>query len=327
MRPPTNPSFSRRRQNRGMRLKVFRAADVPAALAAARAALGADALVLSTRRTGGVVEVTAALEEEQEPPAPLEHVTQGQFLAAPSLGWHGVPLPIAERLRRGDLSRELGRLMTFGALPVGAEAPPLALVGVPGAGKTLTLAKLATRLVLSGAVPLVITADGRRAGAAEELAAYTRLLGLSLVMANHPATLVRALTHRQAGMPVIIDTAGVNPFDVGQMENLAGLLSAAGAVPVLVAAAGTDALEAAEQAAQFRAIGARHLLVTRLDVARRLGCIPAVAVAGSLCVTEAASGTAATGSLAPLTPQALAERLATVPPPVTAIRGAENATG
>ena len=74
---------------------------------------------------------------------------------------------------------------------------PLLLVGPPGAGKTLTVARLATRLVMAGITPMVITADGKRAGATEQLAAFTRLLGISLIVASHPVTLGRALTRRQ----------------------------------------------------------------------------------------------------------------------------------
>ena len=66
------------------------------------------------------------------------------------------------------------------------------LLGPPGAGKTLTAAKLAARLCLAGHRPMVITADGRRAGAVEQLAAFTRLLDLDLMVAPHPATVARA---------------------------------------------------------------------------------------------------------------------------------------
>jgi flagellar biosynthesis GTPase FlhF len=45
-----------------MRLKLYRAPTVAAAMALVRAEFGSDALILSTRRAGGGVEVTAALE-------------------------------------------------------------------------------------------------------------------------------------------------------------------------------------------------------------------------------------------------------------------------
>jgi flagellar biosynthesis protein FlhF len=162
---------------------------------------------------------------------------------------------------------------------------------------------------MGGTKPLIITADGRRAGAAEELAAYTRLLGLSLIVASTPATLVRALERRGENMPVIIDTAGTNPIDAAELDFILALAGCCSGHIVLVLPAGQDPLEAAEQAAAFSQIGARWLLATRLDQTRRLGSILTAAVAGALTLTEAGIGPRATDGLTPLTPAFLAERL------------------
>ena len=48
-----------------MRLKIYRAARMPEAMAQLREELGADAVILSTRRTAHGVEVVAALEPEE----------------------------------------------------------------------------------------------------------------------------------------------------------------------------------------------------------------------------------------------------------------------
>jgi len=48
-----------------MRLRLFRAATTPDALARVRKELGPDALILSTRRVTDGVEITAALEPLQ----------------------------------------------------------------------------------------------------------------------------------------------------------------------------------------------------------------------------------------------------------------------
>jgi flagellar biosynthesis protein FlhF len=200
-------------------------------------------------------------------------------------------------------------------LPLVRDGPPLLLAGMPGAGKTLTVARLATRLVLAGIKPLVITADGRRAGAAEELAAYTRLLGISLVVASTPATLGRALAQRQADTPVLIDSPGINPFAEAELADLAELVKVSGASCVLVMPAGQDVAEASEQALAFVPLGVRHVLPTRLDLTRRLGSLLGVAATADLILTEAGIGTGATDGLAPLTPEFLAERLGHSPAP------------
>ena len=184
-----------------MRLKLYRATNIAEAMALVRAELGTEALILSTRRVVGGVELTAALEQEDgpedrvpQPPAqaPLMQAGPTPALGAPNFAFHGVPASLAARLAGFDLALALRATFRFGLLPITQAGPPLLLAGLPGAGKTLTIARLATRLVLAGIAPMVITADGKRAGAAEELAAYTRLLGIGLVVASTPKTLQRA---------------------------------------------------------------------------------------------------------------------------------------
>jgi len=293
-----------------MRLKIYRGRSLADVMAQARNELGAEALILSTRRTAAGMELTAALEqpEEELPATPIALPQEADLLA-----WHGIPKPLAERLAAGPLEHTLASVLNFGKLPHGTEAAPLLLTGPPGAGKTLTIARLATRLVLAGIQPLVITADGRRAGAPEELAAYTRLLGLSLIVADQPATLMRALRHRGPATPVLIDTAGVNPFDGDPMDVIQALTTAAAATAVLVLPGGQDPLEAAEQAAAFAETGVRHFIPTRLDIARRLGSVIAAAAEGALMLSEAGTGAGANDGLTALTPAVLAARLCREP--------------
>lgn len=286
-----------------MRLKLFRAQTVNAAIAQVRRELGADALILSTRRVQDGVEVTAALEGDAAPPLPAPAPPPATCLA-----WHGVPPELRARLDAGPLPETLAAAFRFGALPLGPGAAPLLLTGPPGAGKTLTVARLATRLILAGTPPLMITADGRRAGAAEQLAAFTRVLGLPLLVADEPVAMSRALARRDGGAPVLIDSPGLDPFDPHEREELAGLAAAAGASLVLVLPAGLDAAECADLAAAFGQVGAALLVPTRLDLARRLGGVLAAAAAGPV-LTEAGVGPGAADGLRPLTPAFLVQRL------------------
>jgi flagellar biosynthesis protein FlhF len=276
------------------------------AMAECRQALGPDALILSTRRTAAGVEVTAALEPAEEPPPPP--LTIPTLPAAPDpLGRHNMPPALRARIGGGGAA-SLSAVLRFGGLPGGVDRP-LALVGPPGAGKTLSCAKLATRMVLRGAGPLVVTADAQRAGAAEQIAAFTRVLGVTLAMAGSGGQLAAALARRAPGQPMLLDTAGCDPFDPAQAEQLLALLRVTEAAPVLVLPAGLDAEEAAETARAFAALGAGHFLPTRLDGARRLGGVLAAAFAGPLVLTEAGTGPGAADGLTPLTPAWLAERL------------------
>ena len=286
-----------------MRLKLFRAAGMSAAMAQLRAELGPDALILGTRRVAGGVEITAALEPSEpalDPPDP------GRLDA---LHFHAVPNALHARLLSGPLDAALAVAFSFSALPVAAGDPPLLFCGPPGAGKTLTVARLATRLVLAAATPLVVTADGKRAGATEQLAAFTRLLGINLVVACHPVTLGRALARRGNAAPVLIDAPGSNPFDPAQAEELATLAATADAMLVLVLPGGMDPAEAGDFAEAYASTGATAMVATRLDQTRRLGSVLAAASAGRLALTEAGIGPGAADGLVPLTPAFLADRL------------------
>jgi flagellar biosynthesis protein FlhF len=293
-----------------MRLKLYRAPAMADAMAKVRAELGEDALILSTRRVGDGVEVTAALEPD-EPALPLAAPPDSAQLAA--LEYHAVPAPLRLALDHGDLEAALAGALPFAALPLGPNDRPLLLVGPPGAGKTLTAARLATRLVLAGVAPLVITADGKRAGATEQLAAFTKLLGISLIVACHPVTLGRALLHRQDAAPVLIDAPGSDPFDPEQLEELTALATTTDAVVTLVLPAGLDPAEAAELAVAYAAAGASLLVATRLDLARRLGGILSASASARLALTEAGVGPNAADGLLPITPGWLAARLLAIP--------------
>jgi flagellar biosynthesis protein FlhF len=292
-----------------MRLRLYRAGGMAEAMAKVRAELGEDALILATRRVGEGVEITAALEPDEAPP-PLAPPDPALIAA---LEFHGVPASLREALQRGELGAALAGALQFAPLPLGANERPLLLVGPPGAGKTLTVTRLATRLVMAGAAPMVITADGKRAGATEQLAAFTRLLGINLIVACHPVTLGRALTHRQDAAPVLIDTPGCDPFDPVQLEELTALATTIDAVVALVLPGGLDPVEAAELAVAYSTAGASLLVATRLDLARRLGGILAASASARLALTEAGIAPDAAGGLHPITPGWLATRLLALP--------------
>ncbi len=268
-----------------MRLKTFTARRMDEAMALLREELGAEAIILATRRTAAGVEITAALEADEPvliPPATQTIAT----VPAPQgpLAFHNLPASLGGSLGRGPLDQALAGLLGFGPMPDGRERPVM-LVGPPGAGKTLTCAKLAALMVLADAPPVVATTDGQRAGAAAQLAAFTGVLGLTLALASSAAALAKALARRLPGQPALVDTAGCDPSDARQAVALHALASAAQADLVLVLPAGLDAAEAADLARAFAALGARHLVPTRLDAARRLVAVISSAEAGPLLLT------------------------------------------
>lgn len=285
-----------------MRLKLFRANGIADAMAKVRAELGEDALIVSTRNVAGGIEVTAVIEYEPElPPSDPGRLE--------TLIWHGVPSDLHAALAHGDLKTAIGDTLRFMALPLAHHERPIMLSGPPGAGKTLTAVRLATRLVLSGITPMIITTDSRRAGAVEQLAAFTRLLGLPLLVASRPVSLARALAQRRDGAPVLIDTAGSDPREIDQADELRELAAVAGAHVALVLPAGLDPGEATDLAVAHAECGATSLIATRLDIARRMGGVIAAAATHRLVLSEAGIGPDAADGLVPFTPALLAERL------------------
>ena len=78
---------------------------------------------------------------------------------------------------------------------------------------------------------------------------------------------------------------------------------------MLVLPAGLDVAEATEIARAYAALGARCMIATRLDQARRLGSVLAAAEAGPLALSEAGVGPNVANDLVPITPDWLATRL------------------
>src|SRR5690606_37230249 len=87
--------------------------------------------------------------------------------------------------------------------------------GPTGAGKTTTAAKLAARFAAPHRARDValVTTDGQRAGALEQLQALGRWLGITVCEAQGPDGLQAALEQLQDYPLVLVDTTGRAPCD------------------------------------------------------------------------------------------------------------------
>jgi flagellar biosynthesis protein FlhF len=314
-----------------------------------RDALGDDAIIVATREEEGGVRLTAAIDDAEEPPLPPPpshdpEPSHGGYdqgrdqdrdhgrhyrrepeldvvdLVCDALSRHGTPPLVTDRLLNtistydtddplAALSAALDSIFTFQPLPLGRAPRPFMLIGPPGAGKTLTIAKLATRSTLSGRKVGVITTDTARAGGIDQLAAFTKLLKLKLLAVEDTDALADALSVQRGVEQVLIDSAGRNPFDPDDMNDLGDLLNAADLEPVLVLPAGCDAAEAAEVGSSFRELGARRLLLTRLDMTRRLGSLLAIAYEARLSFSDISATPQVAEGLSPLNSLSLARLL------------------
>jgi flagellar biosynthesis protein FlhF len=199
-----------------------------------------------------------------------------------ALNFHDAPPRFVMRLlerkvRKADafhlLESGLRALLKFTPLPQAARSR-LMLVGPPAAGKTTLIGKLAAR----GTTPVarVLTTDIERPGGVEQLAEFLIVLGIDPERIDLMAPEVSV----PATGPLLIDTAGLDAADAQGFAAMARLAAATGAEPMLVLPAVLDAAEARAYAESALAIGAKRVIVTRLDIARRVGALLAAADAG-----------------------------------------------
>ena len=311
-----------------MRLKTYQAKTMQAVMQLIKAELGDDAVIVTTRTLdNGEVRVTAAQDDDVQEPLETFDDTQADFDTGvffhgirdydhipehnPSvqqsdnvmraLMRHSIPAALHDKIltamentsvddARQGLIAALQSVFKFDSLPVTKYERPMMLVGQPGAGKTMTIAKLATRAVMHGLKPAVITADTTRAGAVEQLAAFTKVLGLELIKVNSPEQLKQALYDHANADQILIDCPGLNAFDADDMKELYAYTKSAPMDLVLAMPGGMDTDEASDIARAFAVLGAKWIIPTRLDMARRVGGVLSAADQGGLAFAAAGTG-------------------------------------
>jgi len=297
-----------------MRLRTFHAPTMGEAMSQLRKELGPDAVIVSNQSGRGGVRITAAVEQGPpapvaEPEQPVKRKPRAKSVGSSSTGWkpetatvirhHRLPETLHFRLEKalksfdgGNIEEALADALEtlYRFVPLSAVSNrPLMLVGPPGAGKTVSIAKLATQAVIEGRKVAVVTTDTVRAGGIDQLEAFTRILDIPLATAESPAGLTRVvgrLRDKSDQTAILIDTPGLNPFNRAEIADMRRFIDGVEAATVLVLPAGGDANEAIEIATACTAIGARQLVCTRIDAARRFGGLLAAADAGALAFSE-----------------------------------------
>lgn len=305
-----------REENGGKAVRVTAAIDdrfTPAPRGGRGSDPFSDDLAFELGRGGEVAERDDWLQydDEQEDESSLTEAIIDALLK------HGAPEDILDQIvncaAMSDLDEPsiafvaaLDTLYGFTPLPTTAYKKAMMFVGAPGAGKTLTIAKMATRGVMNGLNVAVITTDTVRAGGVEQLSAFTKLLKINLMKAKTPAELATVLDVVAGADQILIDTPGFNPFKTEDMKSIARLMAAGDIEPILTLAAAGDAEESGEMARIFSALGVRRFVPTRLDIARRLGGLLSAAQHGGLAFADASVSAHVADGLDALTPRRLA---------------------
>jgi len=297
---------------------------MPTAMKLVREAMGEDAIILSSQQVGQKsVSVTAAIDVDDDAPSqkPFERLSSRdsvpdnlRFAIQEILRFHNLPeFFIAKMLQKASegafaaanaLFKQSGKQQDHQLHRLALEqlcasyfhfsplvesklaGKTIMLIGTPGIGKTLTAAKLATRLSLAKHPTAVITTDTKRAGGVEQLQAFTDILGIGLMVAGSRTELWKQLKGISPQKAVIIDSAGCNPYNDQEWQELQALASIENIEPVLVMPAGGDSAEAVDSTEIFMSLPVTRMILTRTDTTRRFGAALAAAAAHDLALAQ-----------------------------------------
>jgi flagellar biosynthesis protein FlhF len=169
----------------------------------------------------------------------------------------------------------------------------IAVVGPTGAGKTTTIAKLATRWSMQhGSADLaLVSTDAYRIGAREQLMTYARVLGTSMHAPNSGKELARVLERLKSKRLILIDTAGMGPRDVRLTEQLAALQLGAARAQVLLALPAQGEGHALEEIIRaFSRVSPAACILTKVDEAASLGAVISTALRHRLRIAYLCNG-------------------------------------
>lgn len=157
------------------------------------------------------------------------------------------------------------------------------IVGPPGAGKTTTLAKLATRGARAGQGVGLVSTDVHRTGADAALRTLADLSGAPFALVTNPDDLVRAID-RLGSRRIWIDTAGRGPQDAEAFGALVRGREALGdrARVSLVVSATTRSEDLRAAMQRHRTLRPDGLVLTHLDETTLPGIVANLALDESL---------------------------------------------
>ncbi|MGP1394724.1 MAG: GTPase [Inquilinaceae bacterium] len=332
-----------------MRLKSYTSQTIAGAMAQIREELGDDAIIVASRGDGeGGVRVTAAIDEAVlaerarlraardaiDKAASIEPTIDVAYRAMKD---NGVPVAIGEAIldliagfETTDpvraLAAALRQTFRFDPLDEMTQKTPLMLVGPPGAGKTQTAVKLAARAMVENHTVALMSCDTGRAGGLLPLAAFAHALKMEVVAVSDPSALAAGLRDAADRDLTVIDGPGRNHLNTREMVELGRYIVAGRVEPLLILPAGLDPIGAADIAGSYADVGARRMIVTRIDLTRRLGSVLAAAFAAGIAFAETSDTNAIRDGLMPATPMNLARLLlpGRIPAPENALATARQ---
>ncbi len=271
-----------------------------------------------------VVPFTPAIQKPAVSRVEMKHPAHA--LVQEALTYHAVPSVLHTRLMEQAqqaalkpdslievaeqaLSYALTANIRFNPIATTSKTAPtraLMLVGPHGAGKTSTIAKLATELTLRKQPVHLVSTDNERLGGAESLQILASLLKCNISVSDSRAHLKALLAKTQGKEWVLIDSSGANIYEFAQLKALGEFASLQGVEPILTCPAGMDPAEAMEMASVFSFVNIERMIITRLDAVRRMGSVFAALTTGGYALADLTNSAVPTDACQPISAPVLA---------------------
>jgi flagellar biosynthesis protein FlhF len=303
-------------------LTKFGSGKKPDAQAIEQAAAAVRAAFAHAPQVGAALDAEEARDEEEAHNAALEmrparKKDPGIEAIVGRLCATGLSRALAERIARDvpRLQRRNGSMAAIekaaaqhlSPLATGDEgyAPVEIFVGPPGAGKTITIAKIAAQeRARRGQKLNLLAADGFRVGAVEQLRLYADILGTPFAVARTPAEIERSLLDTKG--PVLVDTAGRSARDPRAHEVVSMLSGMPGVRTHLVVPAGATLRDVHRVLDIYGDKAPKRVVLTRVDEADSVSPLMQIFQERGLKISYLGTGQRVPDDLERATPQRLA---------------------
>jgi flagellar biosynthesis protein FlhF len=327
-----------------MKVKRYVVSNMKEALQMIKQDLGSDAVIVSSRRireaglrgwiSPAKLEITAAIEqsyygaadgqpETDESPG-LKLANRPNALAAHKINQCLLKIEVEpdiityllediDAVKNYQEMKEFlrRRLQTvFKTVPAPQEKPRImAFVGVPGVGKTTTIAKIAAiHALFNNSSISLITIDTFRVGAVEQMRIYAEILGASFDVVSSPEELREAVQENQDKDLILIDTAGRPPKNRFQLLEIKTFLEVVKELETyLVISAATRFKDVMHLIDEYKIIPYHQLIVTKIDETEYPGILLNVAYLTGLPIAYVTNGQNVPDDLETANPELLAD--------------------
>jgi flagellar biosynthesis protein FlhF len=281
-----------------MHIKSYIVKVLDDAMTQARADLGDEALLLSTRKHGSEYEIVFGADESDETPGPsaagriLGRMMEAGFdpdLASEIVdSAHAAESPVSLESRVRDEIERRVRIDTRLGIP-GADGVVVALVGPGGVGKTTTLMKLAAFQVSPNRPVCLLSLDRASLANRLQLQVFARKNGVSFRPIEQAELLADAVAEARKTQIVLIDMPSCADREV-RME-IAAVLARTPGVDVHMTVPGYMNSEALRRSiSTYSAFCPSKMVVTKLDEASNFGAAVSAAVASGLALSLFTNG-------------------------------------